>query len=165
MNKNTRHMVRVISMILFFLYIILLSYFLFFSERYGRAASEEYRYNLVLFREIRRFVTYRNELGFGSFAVNLFGNILAFAPFGFCLPLISPRYNGFFRILFLSAGFSFAVELVQLVYRVGIFDVDDIFLNTIGGMLGYTGYRILRSIFYYGKRKLMRNVIQKRGIR
>ncbi len=161
MNQNTRYKVRIVSVILFFLYIILLSYFLFFSEGYGRAASEEYRYNLVLFQEIRRFIIYREELGFGSFAVNLFGNVLAFAPFGFCLPLISPRYNGFFRIFFLSAGFSLSVELVQLVYRVGIFDVDDIFLNTIGGLLGYAGYRVIRSVFYYGRRKFIRNVLQK----
>lgn len=152
MKKKTRRLIRGLSVILFFIYIVMLSYFLFFSERYGRFASEEYRYNLVLFKEIRRFITYRDELGLESFLVNIAGNVLAFAPFGFCLPLISSRYSGFFRILFLSAGFSLCVELVQLVYKVGIFDVDDIFLNTAGGVLGYIGYRFLRFVFYSGRR-------------
>lgn len=153
MKKSTRKWIRVFSVIMFFIYIVMLSYFLFFSEQYGRFASEEYRYNLVLFKEIKRFITYRHELGLKSFVVNMFGNVLAFAPFGFCLPLISPRYRGFFRILFLSAGFSFCVELVQLVFKVGIFDVDDIFLNTVGGVFGYLGYRFIRFLFYSGRRK------------
>ena len=42
---------------LFVVYVLLLLYFLFFSEAYGRVAEaeREYRYNLVPFVEIRRF--------------------------------------------------------------------------------------------------------------
>ncbi|MBO5197964.1 MAG: VanZ family protein [Lachnospiraceae bacterium] len=151
MKKSTRTIIRFFSVILFFLYILLLSYFLFFSERYGRGVSEEYRYNLELLKEIRRFITYRHELGMENLIINIIGNVAAFMPFGFCLPVISKRYSGFFRILFLSAGFSFAAEIVQLFGKVGSFDVDDILLNTIGGVLGYIGYRIIRAVFYHRK--------------
>ena len=49
--------------ILFVLYIVFLVYFLCFSEWYGRTGTvEEYRYNLVLFKEISRFIEYREEL-------------------------------------------------------------------------------------------------------
>jgi len=133
--------------LLFYLYIILLSYFLFFSEHYGRdCISPGYRYNLVLFKEIRRFIEYRQQLGLESFVVNIAGNILAFAPFGFLLPMLNKRYRGFFTITFLSLLFSLAVELVQMYFKVGIFDVDDIFLNTAGGMLGYIFCRIFGAL-------------------
>ena len=51
--------------VLFIIYVLLLIYFLFFSEAYGRVAEaeREYRYNLVPFVEIRRFWVYRDQLG------------------------------------------------------------------------------------------------------
>jgi len=143
--------------LLFYLYIILLSYFLFFSEHYGREnILPEYRYNLEFFKEIRRFITYREQLGFEVFIVNIVGNILAFAPFGFMLPLLNTKYRKFFLIAFLSLLFSLSVEVVQLLFKVGIFDVDDIMLNTVGGILGYLAYKvvhILYSLFTPHKKK------------
>ena len=43
-------------MILFFLYLAVLTYFLFFSEKYGRTAEREFSYNLTPFLEIRQFL-------------------------------------------------------------------------------------------------------------
>jgi glycopeptide antibiotics resistance protein len=134
--------------LLFYLYIILLSYFLFFSEHYGRGCVVEgYRSNLEFFKEIKRFIQYRQQLGFESFVVNILGNVLAFAPFGFLLPQLNKRYRRFLLVAFLSMLFSLAVETTQLVLRVGIFDVDDILMNTIGGMLGYISYVICNRLY------------------
>lgn len=122
-------------------------YFLFFSERYGRTTeSEEYRYNLVLFQEIKRFIRYRHQLGWESFLVNIVGNVMAFAPFGFVLPIISPNCRKFFNILLLSVEFTITIELLQLLLKVGIFDVDDIFMNTLGGVIGYCCFAICHKI-------------------
>jgi glycopeptide antibiotics resistance protein len=35
------------------------------------------------------------------------------------------------------------VELLQLVAKVGVFDVDDLILNTLGGLLGFWVYYVL----------------------
>ena len=63
-------------------------------------------------------------------------NILMMMPFGFLLPLISPK-SGKFRIIFLSGFlFSLSIELSQLFnYRAT--DIDDLILNTLGAILGY----------------------------
>jgi glycopeptide antibiotics resistance protein len=132
--------------LLFYLYMILLLYFLFFSEHYGRDINKEYRYNLELFKEIKRFIQYREQLGLESFVVNVLGNILAFAPFGFMLPVLSKSYRHFFYTTFLSLFFSLCVEMAQMLMKVGIFDVDDIFLNTIGGISGYLFYLVFSKI-------------------
>lgn len=143
--------------LLFYLYIILLSYFLFFSEHYGRDYAHDFRYNLELFKEIKRFILYRQQLGFESFTVNILGNILAFAPFGFLIPLLNQKYRHFFIILFLSLLFSVAVETVQLLLQVGIFDVDDIMLNTLGGVTGYLLFLTWSALFCRSGRKHKNN--------
>lgn len=148
MKVQRKSMLTKAGWLLFYLYIVLLSYFLFFSEHYGREnILSEYRYNLELFKEIKRFITYREQLGLESFVVNILGNVLAFAPFGFMLPLLNQRYRKFIAISFLSLLFSLAVEVVQLRLKVGIFDVDDIFMNTIGGILGYLSFVVCYAIY------------------
>lgn len=152
--------------LLFYLYIILLSYFLFFSERYGREiVMKNYHYNLQLFKEIRRFIKYRQQLGFEYFIVNIYGNILAFAPFGFLLPLLNPRFRRFFYTTFLCITFSLGVETVQLLLKVGIFDVDDIMMNTIGGILGYMIFLLLNAMYrmFHQKKKDMNEKHRTRG--
>ena len=148
MKKHRKALYTKAGWLLFYLYIILLSYFLFFSERYGRDfTTHGYRYNLELFKEIKRFIQYRKQLGFESFAVNIVGNILAFAPYGFFLPLLNRKYRKLIYIILLSFFFSLTVEIVQLYLKVGIFDVDDILLNSIGGITGYLFYLILNHIY------------------
>ena len=145
---STRHarIIRTFGKVLFVLYIVFLVYFLFLAEWYGRTGTgEDYRYNLELFREIRRFITYREQLGMFAVFANLFGNILIFVPYGFFISMAAER-RGFFKTLFCSFGLSLCVELVQLVTRVGSFDVDDILLNTIGGILGYILFAICNWI-------------------
>lgn len=137
MNTKNRKRVRVIGKILFVLYVIFIIYFLLFSDWYGRTGEmQEYHYNLVLFREIKRFWEYRDQVGMFAMFTNLFGNVLIFMPFGFFMPMAS-RYRSFFSTLFYSFGLSLCVETFQLVTKVGSFDVDDLLLNTIGGVLGY----------------------------
>ncbi|MDF2951981.1 MAG: VanZ family protein [Anaerocolumna sp.] len=117
---NARHKTKIIafSRMLFILYIIFLAYFLFFSERYGRTTStEEYRYNLTLFKEVKRFIMYRKVIGLESFLVNIIGNVFAFAPFGFVLPIISRDNRKFLNVTFLSFEFSLTIELIQLLFK------------------------------------------------
>lgn len=134
--------------ILFILYTLVLIYFLFLSEGYGRTQDNgAYRYNLVLFREIKRFFIYRKQLGFESFVINIFGNVLAFVPFGLVLPIISSRNRKFFNILLLSLELTLTIELMQLLLKVGCFDVDDILLNTLGGIIGYLCFALARYIY------------------
>lgn len=144
-NKKKR---RMIAGILFVLYFSVLFYFLFFSEKMGRTYSErEYHYNLIPFKEILRFWNYRDSLGMQTVLLNIVGNVLAFVPFGTFLPIFSMRCKRFWRTILFSFELSFLVEVLQLVTRVGSFDVDDLLLNTIGGMIGFIVYLIGTCLF------------------
>ncbi len=157
MSQRQVRRYRILGKVMFVLYIAFLVYFLCFAEWYGRTEpSEGYRYNLVLFKEIMRFIEYREELGVFAVFANLFGNILIFVPYGFFISMASTS-RGFFQTLFYSFALSLGVEIFQLFARVGSFDVDDLLLNTLGGVLGYILFlicNIIRRRCYGQKRKL-----------
>lgn len=142
---HKKHII-IIGRLLFYVYILLLSYFLFFSERYGRDSVTQ-QFNLQLFKEIKRFIKHREQIGLEGFVVNIFGNVIAFMPYGFFLPLLNRAYRRFFIIAILSIVFSLVVETAQLLLRVGVFDVDDILLNSLGGVLGYIIFLVIHSLY------------------
>lgn len=133
--------------VFFIVYLILLVYFMFFAESFGRTSPQEgYAYNLELFKEIKRFWTYRQQLGFSAVFLNLAGNVIGFVPCGFFLPIVSRRSRVFWKAVFLCFLLSLAIETAQLVFKVGSFDVDDLFLNTVGGMLGVVFHRAIQVL-------------------
>lgn len=144
--------------ILFVCYLLGLSYFLFFAEIMGRSSVvRTYHYNLVPLLEIKRFITYREKLGMTAVLVNLLGNVAAFLPFGFFLPSLSRKNRNFFYVALLSFDFSLLIEFVQLLSKVGSFDVDDLILNTLGGSLGYLCFLAAKSLIGKNEEKKKRN--------
>lgn len=134
---------RMVAMVVFFAYLLLLSYLLFFSSTYGRTAELGIRYNLTPFLEIRRGLNHIDKVGYHYVIVNILGNIAAFMPFGFLLPIVSERKVHVGKALADTFLLSLGAETIQLLSRTGAFDVDDLILNTVGGILGYVGYVIL----------------------
>lgn len=149
-------MIRRTGILLFILYVLLLVYFLFFSEGYGRVAEAEraYRYNLIPFVEIRRFWTYREQLGMFALFTNILGNVVGFIPFGYILPVVFRGFRNGFLIILSGFCLSLCVEVIQLVTKVGCFDVDDLILNTLGAAVGYLAFAICDYLRrkYYGKK-------------
>ncbi|WP_312109163.1 VanZ family protein [Brevibacillus reuszeri] len=114
----------------------------------------QYRGNLVPFHEIERYLVAIRESGSVHSIINLFGNIIAFMPFGFMVPLLfSKKAQSLSKVVALSFLFSLGLETTQLVTNCGIFDVDDILLNTTGGALGYSVYLSYRLMFWWKSKK------------
>lgn len=78
-------------------------------------------------------------------------NILLFIPFGFIAPLVSKNFKKFWVILITGMVFSLCIELIQLKFNVGVFDIDDIFNNTLGTLIGY--FTIKTIIAFKQKRR------------
>lgn len=138
--------------VLFGIYLIGLCYFLLFAENYGRVSGDGiYRYNLVPLKEIERFWIYRKELGIHSFN-NLAGNVLIFVPAGFFIPVLWKSKKGFLFTVCAAFEISLLMESLQLIFRVGSFDVDDLILNTLGGILGYALLALLEKWRHHEKK-------------
>ena len=145
--KNTKTRPHPVMVLLFVMYLFLLFYLLFFSKTYGRTMDSGYRYNLEPFKEIKRFLGNRDSLGSHSVVINLLGNIVAFAPFGFFLPILCKAGKNIVSCVLLTGLFSLLVETIQLISKVGAFDVDDILLNAMGGLVGFLCYAVIWNPF------------------
>lgn len=64
-------------------------------------------------------------------------NIAMFIPFGILVPLVFPRLQRWYWALASALAASLAIETVQFFTGRGQADVDDLFCNTLGAMLGY----------------------------
>ncbi len=87
-------------------------------------------------------------------------NVLMFLPMGFILPFISRRLDSLKAALLCGLAFSLLIECLQLVNSAGIFELDDLFHNTLGSGLGYCLYAWIfgRKIFKKGNRKKPRRM-------
>ena len=147
---KSRKRFRIVCLTLFILYVIAIIYFLLLSDIYGRTGGySDYRYNLIPFLEIKRFISsavHGGSIQYVDVFINLIGNVVAFIPFGALIRWVRNQKTGFWIAVLYTFLFSLAIELIQLFTRVGVFDVDDLILNTCGGAIGYICYRILRAI-------------------
>ena len=138
----------------FIAYLLLLVYVLFYSALFGRVEHSEYRYNLTMLQEIGRYYYIGIRSGaWKLFIMNVIGNIAVFVPFGVCLPALFPRCRNMLVTTMLTLEFSFCVEIIQLLTKVGSFDVDDLLLNTLGGLVGFIFYAIYRLVKKIGHKK------------
>lgn len=69
--------------------------------------------------------------------LNVLLNIALFVPLGILLPLLARIFRRWYVMLLSCFGTSLAIELGQLATGRGMFDVDDLFTNTLGAMVGW----------------------------
>ncbi|WP_379135198.1 VanZ family protein [Paenibacillus sp. sgz500958] len=78
-----------------------------------------------------------------DFGIWLFelGNYAAFIPFGIIIPLL---YRcSFIRFICWFLVSITVIEIIQMISRLGAFDIDDILINTIGAAVGYGAQRMV----------------------
>lgn len=85
----------------------------------------------------------------------VFKNTWLFVPLGAILHRLYPRK----RILLVPVALSVVIEAVQLLTRTGVFEVDDIISNSLGGAIGYMAAGVIgeaRRILGQSRRKRSR---------
>lgn len=147
MNKNKKVWVKGAALILFLLYAAFMIYVLFISSYYNRTPGRV-EMNLVPFKTIANYIKYFSHYGLEMWLTNLFGNIIVFIPLGIFLPVLFKRLRGAVKVVSMTLLSSLIVEIMQRIFEVGSFDVDDIILNTIGGAFGYLIYK---AVMYFLK--------------
>ena len=74
-------------------------------------------------------------------------NVVMFVPLGFLMPVAFRRMRSFGRTALSLVLFSFAIEFTQ--YFTGrSADIDDLMLNTLGGILGYLIFFVVSKLFW-----------------
>lgn len=93
----------------------------------------------------RTILAYWRHVSLGQQLVNLAGNVLIFAPLGFLPPLLWKRLARWRRAVGLCFCVSLFIECAQLFVGRSV-DVDDLILNTLGGLLGYLAFALVRRL-------------------
>lgn len=114
-------------------YALIMGYLLFYRDRYF---GHHYRYNLVPFDTVKRYMLHTDHINFEIWFKNIFGNIVLFIPIGIILPMLNISYRRVFALMFMTICIITTIELIQMITRVGSFDIDDIILNTLGALIG-----------------------------
>ena len=126
-NKKDIIIYKEILMLCFIFYILLLYYFVTFQD------SNFGTNNFVPFKEILRY-----KIPSSLFFKNVIGNITLFIPLGIFISYYIGNKN-FIIPFILSLIISCSIELAQgLIGRT--VDIDDVLLNSTGGLVGYLIY-------------------------
>lgn len=98
-----------------------------------------YNANFILFDFINQYYNYGLSQ---TLLINILGNIALFIPLSIIL-LNYFKSLTYSNIIFANFITSLSFELIQLATGWGVFDVDDIFLNTLGGIIGLVIYHLI----------------------
>lgn len=104
-----------------------------------------------LFMETANFIPFRDlRLNYGGANREILLNIIMMIPFGFFYPTLNKK--GVIKTVFTTFLFSLFIESYQLLsvwwngVDTRIFDVTDLITNTLGGLIGYVIFFLLKSL-------------------
>ncbi|CAD0221067.1 VanZ family protein [Chryseobacterium sp. D764] len=137
-------MLKKIYKIIIVPYTLFLLYLMFLGM--GRFQYEENLLTLEPVFSTIKFIQGPNKMI--DIVMIVLGNIIMFIPFGF-LGWIFPDLKKLKPLIFSFISCIVIVEALQYFTRMGIFEVDDIILNTFGVYLGWEFCRIFEKRFNY----------------
>lgn len=155
---HERYRYERIIKIAFACYLIVMFIFLgfyFYKSRRYLIGFEYTTINLIPFYQIGLYV-YNLFQGFYTIGSTkyLFGNILMFIPMEIFIPfMLNCRKKAFLKTIIITFCLVTLIETIQLIFTVGIFDIDDIILGTIGSMVGYYIFVLFNQCVLSSSRK------------
>ena len=132
--KKPKTGAKQLKMVLWILFLAAV-YLILYKTIFNIPFDDSHPIRLELFWELNQWI---RGNGYGK---DIIKNILLFIPFGITLGMI---WNSW-RVVLAGFGFSLLVELSQLVFRIGWFELDDILNNTIGTALGFAVAVLIRK--------------------
>lgn len=128
---------RIIAIMLTLLHIAIVLYITLID----RIPSER-RHMLTPFWEIRNVI---NGTERSFYIGQIIGNLLMLFPTGFLLPTIFKcKKIRWYHVASTALLFSIFIEITQYFTGRGLMEFDDVFNNTIGCLLGYAVYLMIR---------------------
>lgn len=139
-NKVTLSIHKREIIFLLIIYITAAIYLLYFSPACGRGRPHRTIQLIPLKTIISQLLTPR---GLDNLLGNLIGNIVILLPVGLALSVLCKTKNKLRPLLFFM-GLAVVIELFQFILSVGCLDIDDIWMNGLGGFIGWKlGKRVI----------------------
>lgn len=144
---------KIIIYTLLIIYFIGLGYYILYSPLLGRTGLFniwtfdnfkvylENSINLVPFQTIFKYLgyllNYKLDIDTKAIFLNLLGNLLCLMPLAFLLPLSNDKLKKSKFYILVILIISLLIEFIQLLSMTGIFDIDDIILNSLGAIIAF----------------------------
>ena len=84
--------------------------------------------------------------------INVIGNTAMFIPIGIIWPWVFRKLDTAKKTIAAGVGFSLFIEILQLPFFDRVSDIDDLLLNSLGFLMGYGVYRLVRFISKIAKK-------------
>lgn len=78
--------------------------------------------------------------------INIVGNSAMFIPVGVIWPLVFQKLNTHAKAIAAGVGTSLCIEILQLPFCDRVTDVDDLILNSLGYLVGYGIYLLVKKL-------------------
>lgn len=137
---SDKNKVKIFSLTIIFIYYIILLFNMVIFARYNTINS----YNLIPFKSI---IEIFNNCNIYSIIINIFGNLLIFMPLEYFIIELF-KVNKFILNFSISFIIILIIEIMQYVFKVGVLDIDDLILCTLGMMLFYIIYNKTKEKYY-----------------
>lgn len=124
------------SQIIIFIYYVILLFNMAIFARYNSISS----YNLIPFKSI---IGIFSDGSLYFILINIFGNLLIFTPLEYFLIELF-EVKKFSKNLFISIIIILVIEIIQFIFKVGVFDIDDLILCVSGMMMFYFMYKKIK---------------------
>ena len=141
---------REIQLLLVYICIVVVARFTFFpfSKIDGKiqpllfdsAKAFPFRVNWIPFVKLFDYPETREIL------INVVGNTAMFIPLGIVWPSVYKGLDTHRKTISAGVGFSLCVEILQLPFYDRVSDVDDLLLNSLGFIIGYLLYLLVKSL-------------------
>lgn len=147
---KTNRPMKIYLYFIFILYLLTLIKLTLFDTNYGRVGLNPFDWNkeniqvylrnnnLIPFKTIIEYIVRQDRVAL----INLFGNIIAFAPMGLFLPLLFKKQKKTFFFILTNIIIVLVIEILQFLSLSGSFDIDDLILNIGGALIIYSLYKI-----------------------
>ena len=76
--------------------------------------------------------------------INVIGNSFLFLPLGIVFPIVYKKLDTHLKVIVTGIGASLTIEVLQLLFFDRVTDVDDLILNSLGYLLGYGIYLLVK---------------------
>lgn len=154
-NKKV-NLFREFALSVFFIYFLLLLLLTIFKGGVItlRNPFNDYMYNeygvigIINIVPIKETITtfMHSDAGLRNTIRNIVGNIIAFIPLGFFVPLLFDKFNNYKKIFKVGFLASLTIEITQLFVGWNVCDIDDIIYNTLGAIVGLLCFKTFETI-------------------
>jgi len=143
-RRKQKSWIQMIIQASFYIYIFAVLNLTIYFILFRRMAGSEWLHNLLL--RLHNGINLIPFTIFNKYSIvdrQIIGNLIMLAPLGIYLPILYSKVSDYSKVILIGILTSLSIEIIQLLTSFRSADIDDIILNSIGIVIGFSLYKII----------------------